>query len=37
MDSLTHKHLEMHGCIINIVPADARVLKHQAIDTGSAD
>ena len=35
--SLTHKHLEIHGCILNTVATDALVLKHQAISTHSAD
>ena len=28
---LTHKQLEMHGCIIIITAADALLLKYQAI------
>ena len=35
--SLTHKRLEMHGCVIGTVAADALVLKHQAISSNSAD
>ena len=28
-NELTHKQLEMHGCILNTVDTDALVLKHQ--------
>ena len=34
-DLLTHKQLEMHGCVFSNVATDARVLKHQAISTHS--
>ena len=34
---LTHKHLEMHVCILNTVATDALVLKQQAISIHSAD
>ena len=34
---LTHKQLEMHGCICSNVAVDALVLKHQAISTHNAD
>ena len=32
----THKELEMHGCVVSIIAADALVLKHQAISNHSA-
>ena len=35
--SLTHKQLEMHGCVISIVATDVLVLKHQALGFNSAD
>ena len=35
--SLTHKQLETHGCILSNVAADVLVLKHQAISTHSAN
>ena len=34
---LTHKQLEMHGCIFSTVATDALVLKHQAISIYIAD
>ena len=34
---LTHKHMEMHGCILSTVATDALVLKHQAISIHSAE
>ena len=34
---LTHKWLEMHGCVINTVATDGLVLMHQAIRIHSAD
>ena len=34
---LTHKQLEMHGCVLSTVATDALVLNHQAISTQSAD
>ena len=34
---LTHKQLEMHGCVISTVATAALVLKHQAISNHSAD
>ena len=34
---LTHKQLEMHGCILSTVATDVLVLKHQAISIHSAD
>ena len=34
---LTHKHMEMHGCILSTVVDDALVPKHQTICTHSAD
>ena len=34
---LTHKELEMHGCILSTVANDALVLKHQAISIHSAE
>ena len=34
--SLTHKQLEMHGCIISIVAAVVLVMKHRAISSYSA-
>ena len=34
---LTHKHLEMHGCALSTLAADALVLKHQAFSIRSAD
>ena len=34
---LTHKQLEMHGCILSIVATDVLVLMHQGISTNSAD
>ena len=30
--SLIHKHLKIHGCILNNVPTVALVPKHQAIN-----
>ena len=30
---LTHKQLEMHGCVLSTVAADALVLKHQAVSS----
>ena len=37
VDTLTNKHLETHGCIINTVATDALLIKHQAISIHSAD
>ena len=34
---LTHKQLEIHGCIFSIVATDALGLKHQAISIYTAD
>ena len=34
---LTHKQLETHGCIINIVATDVLVLKHHDININSVD
>ena len=34
---LTHKQLEMYGCILSTVATDALVLKHQVISSHSAD
>ena len=34
---LTHKQLETHGCILNIVGTDALMLKQLSISTHSAD
>ena len=34
---LTHKQLEMHGCMLSTVATDALVLKHQVISIHSAD
>ena len=34
---ITHKHLEMNGCMLSTVDTDALVLKHQAISIYSAD
>ena len=34
---LTHKWLEMHGCIINTVATDDLVLKYQVISSHNAD
>ena len=34
---LTHKWLEMHGCILSTVATDALVLKQLAISIHSAD
>ena len=34
---LTHKQLEMYGCVLSTVVTDALVLKHQAISIYSAD
>ena len=33
----THKHLEMHECILSTVATDVLVLKHQAIRIHSTD
>ena len=35
--TLTHKQLEIHGCILNTVATDGLVLKHQAISSHIAD
>ena len=35
--SLTHKQLEIHGCVFSTVDPDILVLKHQAISIHSAD
>ena len=35
LNVLTHKQLEMHGCVTITVATDAPVLKHQAISTHS--
>ena len=37
MELLTHKQLEMHGCILSTVTTDALALKLQAISIHSAD
>ena len=34
--NLTHRQLEMHGCVISTVATDALVLKHQAINSYNA-
>ena len=34
---LTHKQLEMHGCVLNIGATDDLVPKHQAISSHIAD
>ena len=34
---LTHKQLQMLGCLLSTVATDVLVLKHQAISTHSAD
>ena len=34
---LTHKQLEMNGCILSIMATDVLVLKHQAISIHNAD
>ena len=34
---LTHKKMEMHGCLLTTVATDALVLKHQAISIHNAD
>ena len=34
---LTHKHLEMHGCLFSTVDTDALVLKHQGVSIHSDD
>ena len=34
---LTHKQLEIHGCVLSTVATDALVLKYQAISVHSAD
>ena len=34
---LTHKQLELHGCVLSTVVTDALMLKHQAISIHSAD
>ena len=34
---LTHKQLEMPGCMLSTVATDALVLKHQALSTHSSD
>ena len=34
---LTHKMLDMHGCILSTVATDALVLKHQAISIDNAE
>ena len=34
---LTHKQLEMLGCLLSTVATDALELKHQAISIHSAD
>ena len=36
-DSLTPKHRDTHGCVVNTVATDALVLKHQAISIHHAD
>ena len=36
MNMLTHKQLEMHGCVLSTLATDALVVKHQAISTHSA-
>ena len=33
---LTHKELEMHGCVLSAGATDALALKHQAISAHSA-
>ena len=33
---LTHKQLEMHGCVLSTVATDALALKHQVISTHGA-
>ena len=35
--ALTHKQLELHGCILSTVATDGLALKHQAISIHSAD
>ena len=35
--SLTHKRLQIHGCLLSTEATDALVLKHQAISTYRAD
>ena len=35
-NELTHKELEMHGCILSTVAIDALVLKHQTNSIHSA-
>ena len=37
VNSLNHKQLETHGCVLSTVATDALVLKHQAISIHSAD
>ena len=37
LNVLTHKQLELHGCVLSTKGTDALVLKHQAIITLSAD
>ena len=34
---LTHKYMEMHGCMLSAVVTDILVLKHQAISIHSPD
>ena len=34
---LTHKQLEMYGCVLSTIATDALVLTHQAISIHSAD
>ena len=34
---LTHKQLEIHGCVISSVATDGLVLKHQAISSHTID
>ena len=34
---LTHKQLEMHGCVLSTVPTDAIVQRHQIISIHNAD
>ena len=37
MFTLTHKQLDMHGCVLSTAATDALVLKHQAISIQSVD
>ena len=37
LQELTHKQLEIYGCVISTLATDALVLQHQVISTHSSD